>query len=221
MFEIDLEWSFASQYVLRPVGRGRKRDLAIYPAEGAKITRYRPLEQYPALYAEFAKLDGCEQSCLQFAKTYGLLFTDAHAPGRLNELETLGRWNSYIQGIKEIIHLCELSRRNPAEAFRQFGNQKIELLFDGRIDLSIKGSSSPATLDMRAVNLISAIEMQAVASILANRKSVQCIECSTWFEIGGGARRSQSKFCSVRCKDGYHNRLKAQAAMKARRMSHA
>ena len=147
MFEIDLEWSFASQYVLRPVGRGRTRDRAIYPAEGAKITRYRPLEQYPALYAEFAKLDGCEQSCLQFAERYGLLLTDA--PGRLNEIETLGHWNSHIQRVNEIIHLCELSRSNPAEAFRQFGKQSIELLFDGRINLSIKGSRSPATLDVR------------------------------------------------------------------------
>jgi hypothetical protein len=223
MFEIDLEWSFASQYELRPVGQGPTRDLAIYPAEGAKITRYRPLEQYPALHAEFAKLDGGEQSCLQFAEKYGLLQVDASARPHeqiinfIGAAETLGFWNHYIQRVNEIIYLCELSRRNPAEAFRQFGKHSIELLFDGRIDLSIKGSSSPATLDVRVVNLISAIEMQAIASILADRKSVQCIECSTWFEIGGGARRSQSKFCSMRCKDSYHNRLKAQA----RRTSHA
>jgi hypothetical protein len=215
MFEIDLEWSFASQYVLRPVGRGRTRDLAIYPAEGAKITRYRPLEKNPAVYAEFAKLDGCKQSCLQFAERYGLLFFNSESP--VAEVETLRHWNFHIQRIKEIIHLCELSRSNSAEAFRQFGKQDIELYFDGRIFLSIKSSNSPATFDLRAVHLISAIEMQAIASILADRRSVQCIECSTWFEIGGGARRSQSKFCSMRCKDSYHNRLKAQA----RRTSHA
>jgi hypothetical protein len=211
MFEIDLEWSFASQYVLRPVGRGPTRDLAIYPAEGAEITRYRPLEKYPALYAEFAKLDGRKRSCLQFAERYGLLFGDA------GDVETLRTWNGLIRRINKTIHLCELSRSNPAEAFRQFGKQDIELQFDGRIFLSIKSSHSPATLDVRAVTLISAIEMQAVASILADRRSVQCIECSRWFEIGGGARRSQSKFCSVRCKDSYHNRRKAQA----RRTSHA
>jgi hypothetical protein len=215
MFEIDLEWSFASQYVLRPVGRGSTRDLAIYPAEGAKITRYRPLEKNPVVYAEFAKLDGREQSCLQFAERYGLLFSNG--ADRLNDCETLRLWNYNIQYVNKIIYLCELSRSNPAEAFRQFGKQDIELEFDGRIFLSIKGSRSPATLDVRAVTLISAIEMQAIASILADRRSVQCIECSRWFEIGGGARRSQSKFCSMRCKDGYHNRLKAQA----RRTSHA
>jgi hypothetical protein len=215
MFEIDLEWSCANEYVLRPVGRGSTRDLAIYPAECAKFTRYRPLEQYPALYAEFAKLGGCEQSCLQFAERYGLLLSNG--ADRLNDCETLGVWNSYIQLVNKVIHLCQLSRSNPAEAFRQFGKQDIELLFDGRIFLSIKGSRSPATLDVRAVNLISAIEMQAITSILADRRSVQCIECSRWFEIGGGARRSQSKFCSMRCKDNYHNRLKAQA----RRTSHA
>jgi hypothetical protein len=44
-----------------------------------------------------------------------------------------------------------------------------------------------------------------------------CFECSRPFEIGRGARRLHSKFCSTRCKDNYHNRLKAQA----RRTDHA
>jgi hypothetical protein len=196
---------------MRPTLRAlNTRELAIYPAEGAEITRYRPLQKYPALYTEFAKLDGCEQSCLQFAKKYGLLFDNGAD-------ETLGVWNGQIQRISETINLCKLSRSDPAEAFRRFGKQSIELWFDARMFLSIKSSNSAATLDVRAVNLISAIEMQAITSILADHRSVQCIECPTWFEIGGGARRSQSKFCSKRCKDRYHNRLKAEA----RRTSHA
>jgi hypothetical protein len=211
MFEIDLEWSVANEYVLRPVERGAGPDLGIYPAEGARITRYRPLEKNPAVYAEFIKLDGSEQSCLQFAKTYGLLF-DNGSP------ETLRDWNYQIQHINDTINLCKLSRSNPAEAFRRFGKQSTQLWSDVKIFLSIKSSNSPATLDVRASDLLSAIEMQAIKSILlADRRLEQCIECGTWFEIGRGARRSQSKFCSVRCKDGYYNRLKAQA----RRTSHA
>jgi hypothetical protein len=209
MFQVDLEWCLASDYILRPVEWGTGRDLAIYPAEGATITRYRPLEKNPAVYAEFIKLDGGEESCLRFAKTYGLLFDSGVD-------ETLELWNSLIQRVNDTINLCQLSRSNPAEAFRRFGKQSIQLWFDARVFISIKSSNAPASLDVRAVNLISAIEMQAIVSTLADRRSVQCIECGKWFEIGGGARRSQAKFCSARCKDGYHNRLKAQA-----RRSHA
>jgi hypothetical protein len=222
MFEIDLEWSVASQYVLQPVRQGPTRDLAIYPAKGAKIARYRPLEQYPALYAEFAKLDGSKQTCLQFAHKYGLLFADLMRPLGLGNdpgvFETLKNWKGSIKNVSEIIQRCELSRTNPAEAFRQFGKQD-KSLFGVDLYLSIKSPNSPATLDVRGVRfLVAAIELQAIQSILNARKSVQCIECTTWFEIGGGARRSQSKFCSTRCKDNWHNRLKKA---QARRTDHA
>ncbi len=216
MFEIGLEWSVASQYVLRP---GPTGDLTIYPAEGAKLVRYWPLEQYPALYAEFAKLDGSDESCLQFAHKYGLLFADlTHPPETWNAqcgLETLGQWQGYIKDLREIIHRCELSRANPAEAFRQFGKQD-KSLFGIELYLSIKSTKSPATLEMRSRSLLDAIQLQAVAAILGGRKSVQCIECPTWFEVGNGARRSQSKFCSSRCKDEYHNRLKKAQGRRTR-----
>jgi endogenous inhibitor of DNA gyrase (YacG/DUF329 family) len=220
MFEIGLEWSIASQYVLRSVGRGSTRDLAIYPAEGAKVARYRPLEQYPALYAVFTKLDGSKESCLQFAHKYGLLFADLTRPLGLGNdpgvLETLRNWKGYIKEVGEIIRRCELSRANPAEAFRRFG-KKDKLLFGAEFHLSIKSSNSPATLDVRGTNLVGALELQAIQSILEGRTSFQCIECTRPFEVGAGARRSHSKFCSTRCKDSYHNRLKAEA----RRNHHA
>jgi hypothetical protein len=221
MFEIDLEWPAASRHVLRPAPLP-KGDFAILPAKDATIIHRRPLEQNPSLYAEFAKLNGSKQSCLQFADKYGLLRVDptfggkVEMPGPLLELktadalETLSLWRRDVRDVKDIIRRCELSRENPAEAFRQF-KKKDTFVGSVSLYLSIKSSKSPANLDVRAKNLIEAIQLQAVQSILGGRQSTQCIECSTWFEIGAGARRSQSKFCSVRCKDTYHNRLKANA----------
>jgi|ERR1051326_7308748 hypothetical protein len=217
MFEINFKWLLASRYVVRPVGRSPHRDLAIYPAEGATITSHRPLEQNPALYAEFADLDGSKQACLEFANKYGLLQADlAHSADNPGAVETLSVWKARITQVKEIIHRCELSRADPAEAFRRFG-KKDASLFGADFYLSIKNRNSPATLEVRASCLFAAIELQAVTSVLEGRKSVQCIECSGRFQVGSGARRSQSKFCSTRCKDAYHNRIKAQA----RRTNHA
>src|SRR5262249_21356851 len=200
MFEIDLEWPAASRHVLRSAA-SPKEEFAIYPAKDATIIRRRPLEQNPSLYVEFAKLNGSKQSCLQFADKYGLLRVDPtvdgkfEAPGPLLELQTPGAletlflWRRDIREVRDIIRRCELSRENPAEAFRQFG-KKDTLVGSVNLYLSIKSPKSPANLEVRAQNLIDAIELQAVQSILGGRKSIQCIECSTWFEIGAGARRS-------------------------------
>ena len=217
MFEIDFEWPAASRHVLRPA-KSPKEGFAIYLAKDATIIRRRPLEQNPSLYAEFAKLGGSKESCLQFADKYGLLRVDPTFGGKYpagvscepetSALETLFLWRRDIRGVRDIIRRCELSRENPAEAFRQFGKKDI-LIGGVNLYLAIKSSKSPANLDVRATRLIDAIQLQAVQSVLGDRKSVQCIECSTWFEVGAGARRSLSKFCSTRCKDSYHNRLKA------------
>jgi hypothetical protein len=225
MFEIDLEWPAASRHVLRPV-RSPKRDFAIYPAKDATFIRRRPLEQNPSLYVEFAKLSGSKESCLQFADRYGLLNFDPTIGGKLqtpcdlalempDALETLSMWQFQIKHVRDVIRRCELSRENPAEAFRQFAKED-EWVCGVGLYLSIKSPKSPANLDVRARTLIDALTLQAVQSILGGRKSIQCIECSTWFEIGAGARRSLSKFCSTRCKDNFHNRLKA---LKARQPS--
>ena len=216
MFEIELEWPVASQYVLRPVRQ--PKDIAIYPADGASIVRHRPLEQNSSLYAEFAQLDGSKESCLKFAESYGLInvdltYVDLTNPNpikvrSIDIRESLTSWRAMIERIKDIIWRCQLSRTNPAEAYRQFGKKDKEV---GHVEiyLSMKGPISPLVLDVRPTSLIGAIELQAVRSILIGRNSIQCIECSRWFEVGGGARRSLSKFCSPRCKDTYHNRLKA------------
>jgi hypothetical protein len=217
MFDIQLEWEVASQYVVRAVTRFSKPDFAIFPAEDATTLRHHPLEVNPTLYAEFARLDGSESSLLGFAHKYGLLLTQpsrsALDPGMFENFET---WRGHIENLRAIVGRCELSRANPAEAFRQFGRQDENIGFV-EIFLSIKSSQSPFGVEVRAPSLIGAIQLQAIQSILEGRTSFQCINCSRPFPVGTGARRSHSKFCSTRCKDSYHNRLKAQA----RRMDHA
>jgi len=215
MLEINLDWPVASQYVVRKC-RVLRGERAIYIAENSTITLRRPLDENPSLYAEFVKLDGSEKACLNFAHRYGTLRFDPRYPGfdttaDPGVFETLSGWRDSIKNVQDIIQRCGLSRDNPREAFRQFG-KKDKSLSGVELSLSIKNSISPATLEMRADRLIAGMQLQAIQAILLEgHRSVQCIECSRPFLIGGGARRSQSKFCSTRCKDSYHNRLKAQA----------
>jgi hypothetical protein len=221
MFEIDLQWPVASRYVVHKANTVNtlegKGDRSIFVPRDATIRLCRPLDQNPSLYAQFASLDGSEQACLRFAENYGTLIFGPQFirwPTRsTGEWETLGLWRSCIKGVRDIIRRCELSRDNPREAFRQFGKRD-KRLFGVKLTLSVKSAHSLATVDVDPETLFAALELQAIQSILAGRRSHQCIECSNWFEIGAGARRSLAKFCSTRCKDSYHNRLKAQARRK-------
>jgi hypothetical protein len=216
MFEIDLEWPLASQYVVAPAAVS-VGGVAIYVAENATITLRRPLDLNPSLYLEFADLDGSEQACLKFARKYGTLSADPRYPANdPSYAESLTAWKAYIERLKDIIRRCELSRDNPREAFQKFGKED-KWVSGVDLYLSIKSPNSPATIDVRATSLLNGMELQAVQSILQGRRSHQCIECSRWFETGIGGRRSQSKFCSMRCKDSYHNRLKALRAQARRK----
>jgi endogenous inhibitor of DNA gyrase (YacG/DUF329 family) len=211
MFELGLEWPVATEYVVRAATRPRG-DRAIYVGKNAKYTLRKPLEENPKLYLEFANLDGSESACLKFAHEYGAISDLRYPDQDPGTIDSLSQWKGHIQNVQEIIKLCELGRARPAEAFRQFGKRD-RLLYGGlEAYVSIESSKSPPALTIRCGYLLAGIELQAVQSILLQgRKSVQCIECSKPIEIGIGARRSQSKFCSTRCKDTYHNRLKAEA----------
>jgi len=217
MIAIELEWPVATQYVVEEVPPTAER--AIRVAEKATIRLCRPFDGNPSLYAEFASLDGSEKACLNFAHRYGTLFyphkikTVIGTPVR----EALSEWKHLIKRTRNLIRRCELSRANPEEAFRQFA-KKDRRLFSVEVFLSIKSSNSPATLEMRPESLYAAIELQTILSIIfEGRQPYECIECNKPFTVGIGARRSQSKFCSRRCKDTYHNRLKALS----RRNDHA
>jgi hypothetical protein len=209
MFELDLEWPVATEYVVRAAKQPRG-DRAIYVAKNATYTLRKPFEENPKLYLEFANLDGSENACLNFAHQYGSMH-DQRYPPQDPALDLLSQWRGNIQNIRDVIKVCELGRARPAEAFRRFGKRDW-LLYGGlQAYLSIETPKSPPTLKIRCEFFLAGIELQAVQSILGGRTTVQCIECIRWFEIGSGARRSQSKFCSIRCKDNYHNRLKAEA----------
>jgi hypothetical protein len=210
MFELDFEWPVATEYVVR-AATGPRGDRAIYVAKNATYTLRKPLVENPKLYLEFANLDGSESACLKFAHEYGAM-SDLRYPGQQpGVFDALSQWKGHIRNLQGLIRLCELGRARPAEAFRQFGKRDRRLYGGLEAYVSIESPKAPPTLKIRCEYLLAGIELQAVQSILSGHTTVKCIECSRWFEIGAGARRSQSKFCSTRCKDKYHNRLKAEA----------
>jgi hypothetical protein len=206
MFELVLDWPVAGDYVVRPTAAyGVEGEPGIYPADGGTVRH--PLEGNPTLYREFACLDS-EQAYLDFARKNGLLFT---IPGGATGHEALSIWRTEIERVRRLIEFCEIGAADPRQALRKFAPQEVPLVY-GQLDpvLSLQGPLAPPVLSLRCDSLLCAIELQAILAILRGRKSHQCVECSNWFEIGSGARRSIAKFCSDQCKNRFHNRRKKE-----------
>ena len=186
LLQIDLEWPVASRYVVRDIeldgDHPASHRAAIRIAQDATIALRRPLEENASLFAEFANLDGSQNACLNFAHQYGTLFPPWDAKTRFTsnrpDLESFVNWRSEIKKIRDIVKRCELTRSNPAEAFRQFG-KKDKWLVGVELVLSITNPHSPATLETRVQTLIAGMQLQAVQSTptrhgWANSRSQHC-----------------------------------------------
>ncbi len=220
MFDIDFEWPVAQTYESGGAPAYRYPDTwAVYPTKGP-VTWRRPLGSEPPLYLQFLRLDGSEQSCLEFAKKYGLLRFDIAQDSGWSEpltgwgsaaykwCEHMDFWRREIQRIRNLQSILEGTRTHPTEVFRR---ERFGLSAPLAVSL-VMTPKGPPMIHLRCGTLLDAIELQCVRSFLAGRGSYQCAECSSWFEVGPGAHRSHAVFCSRTCKDHHHNRLKAEKA---------
>jgi hypothetical protein len=231
-FDIDFEWPVARQY---EIGHGptstSKIVRAIYPTQGP-VTLCRPLDDKPALYAEFLDLDASEPSILQFANKYGLLEHNiAKEPAWMGSgsifpsivpysdpgwkwSEPISAWSDGIRRLKRLQEFLKEARSHPREVFRR--RERFHLIAPLAVALEMKNPKDLPVIDLRpSGTLLDALELQCLQAFFAGRTSYQCAECSRWMEIGPGARRSHAKFCSRTCKDRARNREKAKRAKAA------
>jgi hypothetical protein len=102
--EDGYEWKQQRKTELRLVGRGGR---------DSRIMRYAPMEEFPGLFLEFAKLKPTQESVCQFANRYGLLFEYSDIEdvvvqrGRMLLGSTLPEWNDEIGRINAIVNLWE------------------------------------------------------------------------------------------------------------------
>jgi hypothetical protein len=174
-------------------------------ANGGQAERYRPLDEYPVLFREFAEIPLTPDGVLAFANKYGFyddLSTKDGVP--------IIRWYSAIKLMNHIVRLWKY-------------NDEEELIdYFKRLDLgraSLKFEKSPRTgslaLYLEPKTLISAMWLQLVEVITSNVGIQKCARCTTWFRYGTGTgRRSTSQYCSDNCrKSAYKHRKKHNRIM--------
>ena len=166
-------------------------------AKGKSERLHRPLEYHRTLYLDFAKLDGTDQSCLEFANRFGLLGLNPKGRG-----EPLVLWQDCIIGLAKAIELSQSDRR----------------ALEGYRILPLQGALRPSPPDGRLVfrlspdSLMHAMQLQFVHAISSGLTIKECRLCGKWFEAGGDLRRRDAQFCSKECKVSFFNLEKRRGA---------
>jgi hypothetical protein len=187
----------------RPKGRGGAR-LLDGPAgphisrKGGPLRSTRPLELSPTLFMQFARLDGSDDSCVQFADAFGYLglFPDQDTEDRVMAGgEPLVLWRNCIDGLRRNV---EAWRDNPT-AFVPVRDITIT-----RLDASLVPIDGRAALRIRPRSLIGGIQLQFAQAVASGLDIRTCDHCGKIFETGGRGRTRKARFCSDRCRTDYH-----------------
>jgi hypothetical protein len=186
--DIKFEWTRGHAYecgpeVIRQTGRGRDR--------------FRPLEIPAKLYLAFAELDGTPDACVGFARSWGLLTTQA----RDGALERLDGWQREIKQMKSRISMVAMVRTANSRRVRMRMTSLDVALVSG------EPNTRPA-LVLQPRTLLDAMHLQLAQSHASGAALQTCTQCGKWFEVGGDAKRSMARFCSDSCRNRFHYQKK-------------
>jgi hypothetical protein len=152
---------------------------------------YRPLEQHPGLWREFA--DECvdDHGVLRFANKYGLL-GDNGTESSLDVIDDTLRAARVAHTIA-----AHLDAGSKAEAAEVFNDHAQPLLIAG-IQYSEAGKREIKMVPRTLRNALRLQMMDAIAGQITFRR---CKNCTTWFPYGRGQKATvRKRFCSDRCR---------------------
>jgi hypothetical protein len=211
VIDIGFKWSRGHDYECVPWANDKT--VQIIRQVGRATDLVEPLGIPSKLFLRFAnlKLGKLEVpiECLTFAKHFGLLQTPA-SPGAAEQLEG---WVREIRKMKGLISAFGLTSERKGGILRSarlnFKAPSIE------VSLESREPGKRPDLIMRPSNLRDLMLLQMAQTVATDGSIDACQECGNFFEIGvGGARRSIAKFCSERCKNHHHYKLRKQRAEK-------
>jgi hypothetical protein len=198
MIDISFEWKRAHEYEcvrvrghkwLRAIGKGREN------FEPLKIEMEKPL------YLWFADLDGSEESCLRFARVWGLLTTESPAGEEM--LET---WQEQIQAMRQAREFFGPIDTLPAElARKRRAGEAWKLTNLDMLLVPKRAEADRFAMMLQPRNLLAAMYVQLAKSVAGGGSLRNCKQCGEWFETGASdSRRSIAIFCSEKCKNRFH-----------------
>lgn len=210
--KVRLDEESLSPEVARLVNRIRHPGLGLAPekempqiflvARGNATLRYRPLDQYPGLFREFADLDQTPESAKTFADKYGLLLPGT-STALLNEefYAFIGRMWYFVTTWGKALESGDWKQF--LELYNAFGGRST-----GPHLKQSPGINRPA-LHIAPENLFTAMWLQLGQAVSTNLNLRRCTWCPTWFFYGvGTGRRKSAHYCSDRCRKAAHKARK-------------
>lgn len=187
-FLIDFEWQKDSKgYELVSVAPSKPSAVARRKA-GGKLLSYRPMDKFPTLYGEFARIKTPED-VVSFCNRFGPLTNLGLSP-------TKGKSISQVLVAAEVFRrLLTFSQNHRKLLAAEF---RCEGATIGTLIVSLVGDEITGALRLRIVprSMLDALTLQLAQKISGNIKARTCQYCSQWFEAGSGTgRRFDAKFC--------------------------
>ena len=168
---------------------------------------YRPLEQYPALFREFADTETSPEGVLQFVKKYGHTETYSY-----HDYTQDGRHLYYLYAaIEDMREAIQIWERGDLKELVRYMVIPPELTIKFRI---IPGREKPA-LVIEPKTLLDGMWIQFAQAVTGDTNLQKCSVCPTWFVYGSGTgRRSSSLYCSERCRKAAYEQRKQRRRAK-------
>lgn len=162
---------------------------------GTSFFVYRPLEDYPAMYREFADVELSPDGVRSFANKYGSPEGD-RIGYQGNHLEFIF---IQIQKMRAAVEQCE--RGDMDALITSWPIADAQLVFD-----RIPGRDTP-NLYVQPKTLKDAMWFQFAQMVSGHMKIRKCAQCPAWFAFGTGTgRRKSAVYCSDRCRKAAHEK---------------
>ena len=176
---------------------------------GEESIRYRPLDEYPAIFMELAETPKNPEGVKSFLDKFGPLIesSDPELPEAMYY---------QIEDMKRAVRAWEASKKAGSlrKWIKDFNRRDIWERSRAGVTIQLTNTDDPLCPNLEIVpnSLISAIWLQFAQQVASSTGLRQCNWCSTWFVFGTGTgRRKSAHYCSDRCRQANHRQGKEKA----------
>ena len=164
-----------------------------------EIVIYRPAEDAPGLFMEFAHIEPTPAGVQQFANRHGLLWEKSK--GQLEDKITIGTWIKHCRRMRAAVEMWGIDRKSGNIAPIIKGISQVSWP-RGEVHLQAIGDDPMmATFHLKADNLHELMWLQFAWAVSQNAQVRRCAHCPSWFLHGPETgRRETAVYCSTVCR---------------------
>ena len=179
-------------------GLPEEENLFLGPVDD-EIVIYRPAEDSPGLFMEFAHIEPTPAGVLQFANRHGLLWEKPK--GQLEDEITIRTWVKHSRRMRAAVEMWEFDRKRGKiptviKAISQVSWPRAGVHLE-----PIGDNPMMATFHLKAENLHELMWLQFAWAVSQNAQVRRCAQCPSWFLHGPETgRRETAVYCSTVCR---------------------